>query len=29
MKNIATDQKRLNSEITAKEIRVTDANGEQ
>ncbi|AFI84292.2 translation initiation factor IF-3 [Methylophaga nitratireducenticrescens] len=29
MKNIATDQKRLNSEITAREIRVTDANGEQ
>lgn len=29
IKNIATDQKRLNSEITAKEIRVTDANGEQ
>ncbi|WP_417551087.1 translation initiation factor IF-3 [Methylophaga sp.] len=29
MKNIATDQKRLNSEITAKEIRVTDENGEQ
>nr|WP_218104307.1 MULTISPECIES: translation initiation factor IF-3 [Methylophaga] len=26
---MATDQKRLNSEITAKEIRVTDANGEQ
>nr|WP_211576751.1 translation initiation factor IF-3 [Methylophaga nitratireducenticrescens] len=26
---MATDQKRLNSEITAREIRVTDANGEQ
>ncbi|MEX0615458.1 MAG: translation initiation factor IF-3 [Methylophaga sp.] len=29
MKNIATDQKRLNQEITAREVRVTGAEGEQ
>ncbi|WP_323135056.1 translation initiation factor IF-3 [Methylophaga sp. OBS3] len=29
MKNIATDQKRLNGEITAREVRVTAANGDQ
>ncbi|HET8807663.1 MAG TPA: translation initiation factor IF-3 [Methylophaga sp.] len=29
MKNIATDQKRLNQEITAREVRVTGADGDQ